>query len=157
MCIAFVGTTDLSIRLALVAYIGSFFLALLGYVFSCFKMFVPYHQIITTLAVIASWPIFLFLMTIVSCFFVPTALKDLGKPDVYFPLFYLCFGGISLILGTLLVLSMWFEKQRIFAWHFKSIRFSMRLILACWLMAAILDLCTYLCWFVSPFTKLSPG
>jgi uncharacterized membrane protein YozB (DUF420 family) len=124
---------------------------LAGFVFARNKQFVPHHQVVMTTIIIANWGLIAFIMA--------NSLRGTLDAEVsdttayrFLPLLHAAFGVSAQILGTYLVVRMWFEDE-LPAWaKLQKIKPAMRLTLAGWLIAASLGIITYITWY-DPFSS----
>ncbi|HRE49485.1 MAG TPA: hypothetical protein PLD47_17300 [Aggregatilineales bacterium] len=154
----FLGTTArLGADLTVVAYILLIVPGMIiGFIFARRKMFVPHHKFIMTTIVIVNWVLIGLIMAISYSNYVrPSIPEKLGQPFFLTPTVHLFFGGLAQILGTILVIRMWFEYQLPKALRFEPIKPAMRLTLACWLIAATLGILTYITWYGVPFSGVA--
>ncbi|MCL4878184.1 MAG: DUF420 domain-containing protein [Anaerolineae bacterium] len=121
-----------------------------GYLLARRKQFVPYHQVVMTAVVTFNWMLILFIM-VVSFNDVSGDMPDNLSDEFYFlPLIHMLIALSAQLLGTYLVIRMWFENQ-LPAWaKVKKIKRYMRLTLAGWLIAAVLGVVTYVTWYDVP-------
>jgi uncharacterized membrane protein YozB (DUF420 family) len=143
----FLGTNaSLMSDLSLVAYIFIILPTLLaGYVFARNKQFVPYHQVAMTFVMALNWSFILFVMA-ASLQNSLQADTDEGLRYQIFPLIHALVGLSGQILGTYLVIRMWFEEGIPEQFKVKDIKFYMRITLGLWLAAALLGIITYAWW-----------
>lgn len=149
----FLGTgASLKSDLSLMAYLLLIIPAMLtGFVFARRKMFVPHHKLMMTSIIIVNWVIIFFLMAVsyregVSPY-LGVAFSD---PRVALPTIHLVTGAVAQILGTYLVLRMWFEKVLPKWIMVRNIKTYMRFTLALWLITAALGIIIYAAWYVRP-------
>jgi len=138
--------------LTLLAYIFLIVPAMLtGFAFARRQMFVPHHKLTMTSIVIVNWLLIIFLMLVSYRLAVAPKFPDkLNDPSLQFnivPTIHLLFGLAAQIIGTILVLRMWFENVLPPALRFEPIKPWMRLTLALWLITATLGAVTYLTWY----------
>lgn len=116
---------------------------LIGYVFARNKKFVPHHQVVMTGVMTFNWALILFIMA-VTFNAISDDIPDNVEDESYFlPLIHMLIALSAQILGTYLVIRMWFENE-LPAWaKVKKIKPYMRLTLAGWLIAAALGIATY--------------
>ncbi|MCC7450163.1 MAG: hypothetical protein IT324_22285 [Anaerolineae bacterium] len=138
--------------LTLLAYIFLIVPAMLtGFAFARRQMFVPHHKLTMTSVVIINWLLIIFLMLVSYRLAVAPKFPDrLNDPSLQFnivPTIHLLFGLAAQIIGTILVLRMWFENVLPPALRFEPIKPWMRLTLALWLITAVLGAVTYLTWY----------
>lgn len=125
---------------------------ILGFIFARRKLFVPHHKYMMTTIVIVNWVLIAVIMSVSYRNFVAPSVPDkLNDPGILTPSVHLLFGGLAQILGTILVIRMWFEYRLPRFLRFEPIKPWMRLTLACWLIAATLGVLTYINWYGVPF------
>lgn len=150
----FLGTgASLMADLTLVAYILLLLPGMLvGFSFARRQMFVPHHRAVMTIIVLVNWVLIAYLMiNSYSQAVAPSVPGSLGEPTVLFPSVHLLFGAAAQILGTILLIRMWFE-YRLPAWaRFEPIKRYMRLTLALWIITVVLGVVTYVTWYGVPF------
>lgn len=151
----FLGTNaSLSSDLSLLAYILLIVPSMLvGYFFARRKMFVPHHKLIMTAIVLINWVIIVLLMALsYNDGVAPYVGSSLGDARVLLPTIHLVTGALAQVIGTYLVLRMWFENQ-LPAWvKVKRIKRWMRLTLALWLVTAALGITTYFVFYTPTVT-----
>lgn len=137
--------------LTLLAYILLIVPAMLvGFFFARRKMFVPHHKLMMTTIILVNWVLILFLMAFsYRAAVLPNLPEGLSKPFNLLPTIHLITGGIAQLLGTYLVIRMWFEKVLPKWIMVKKIKRYMRATLALWLVTASLGVAIYLNWNVS--------
>ena len=125
-------------------------LMLTGFTFARLKRFVPHHQVVMTLIVLFNWGLISFIMA--------ASLRDvvdvegLDSTDYrLLPIVHMLFGLTAQVVGTYLVIRMWFEESLPAALKIRKIKPFMRFTLACWLIAAALGITTYVTWY-DPFS-----
>ncbi len=138
--------------LTLLAYIFLIVPAMLtGFAFARRQMFVPHHKLTMTSIVIVNWLLIIFLMLVSYRLAVAPKIPDkINDPSLQFnlvPTIHLLFGLTAQIIGTILVLRMWFENVLPPELRFEPIKPWMRLTLALWLITATLGAVTYLTWY----------
>jgi uncharacterized membrane protein YozB (DUF420 family) len=123
-------------------------LMLLGYFFARRRLYAPHHKLTMTLIVVLNWVLIALVMAVSYRDGVaPYLSTGLSDPRVLLPTLHLIIGGIAQILGTYLVLRMWFEN-RLPEWvKVKRIKRYMRLTLALWLVTAALGVVIYLTFY----------
>jgi len=110
---------------------------IVGFVFARQKRFVPYHQATMTTILLLNWGLIAFIMA--ANF---EGVSDYDKTSgIVRP--HALFGLIAQVIGTVLVIRMWFEESLPQSLRFGNIKLFMRITLACWLIAAVLGITTY--------------
>ncbi len=151
----FLGTNaSLSSDLSLLAYILLIVPSMLvGYFFARRKMFVPHHKLIMTAIVLINWVIIVLLMALsYNDGVAPYVGSSLGDARVLLPTIHLVTGALAQVIGTYLVLRMWFENQLPAWFKVKRIKRWMRLTLALWLVTAALGITTYFVFYTPTVT-----
>ena len=139
--------------ITLVVFILLLILMLAGFYFARRKMFVPYHKITMTTIVIIIWIFIAFNMAVTYTSLVHDAGFDLSQTLILVPTIHLIVGGIAQILGTILLIRMWFEKQLPKALRFEPIKPWMRLTLTLWIINIVLGIGIYQMFYGWPFSK----
>jgi uncharacterized membrane protein YozB (DUF420 family) len=122
---------------------------LVGFVFARRKMFVPHHKLMMTTIILVNWVLIGYVMWFSYREAVaPNIPEGLSSPFNLLPTLHLITGGIAQILGTYLVIRMWFEKVLPEWVKVKRIKRYMRATLALWLVTAALGVALYLNWYV---------
>lgn len=159
----FLGTgASLASDISLLSYILLIVPSMLvGFVFARRKLFEPHHKLTMTTIVIVNWFIIFWLMANSYRDGVLPYLNaaNLGEPSIILPTIHLITGAIAQLLGTYLVIRMWFEKVLPKWVMVKKIKIYMRFTLALWLLTATLGITIYLTWYVRPIraeTILNP-
>lgn len=148
----FLGTgASLMADLTLLAYILLIIpVMLVGFVFARRKMFVPHHKLIMTTLILINWLLIGFLM--INSYaqgVLPNLGSNLTNPVYFLPTIHLVTGAIAQILGTYLVIRMWFENQLPGWFKVQRIKRYMRLTLGLWLVTAALGVLIYFTWYSS--------
>jgi uncharacterized membrane protein YozB (DUF420 family) len=149
----FLGTgASLLADITLIAYILLILPAMVaGYIFARRRMFEPQHKITMTGIVLLNWVLILWLMVFSYRDGVaPGVPAALGDVRVWLPTLHLGIGALAQLMGTYLVLRMWFEKVLPPALMVKNIKIYMRFTLAGWLLAALMGIGIYATWYVVP-------
>lgn len=135
--------------LTLVAYIFLLIpLMVIGFAFAVRKKFVPNHQVTMTAVLIFNWGLILFIMAASFDSSVrPNVPDGLDERLYVLPFIHFLFGFAAQVLGTYLVIRMWFEDELPAFLKIKKIKTPMRLTLAFWLVAATLGIATYVTWY----------
>lgn len=135
--------------LTLIAYIFLLVpLMLIGFAFAVRKKFVPNHQVTMTAVLIFNWGLIAFIMAASFDGSVrPNVPDGLDERLYVLPFIHFLFGFAAQLLGTYLVIRMWFEDELPAILKIKNIKTPMRLTLAGWLIAATLGIATYVTWY----------
>lgn len=145
----FLGTDSASLMadLTVLAYVLLLVpLMIVGFLFARRKQFVPHHQVIMTSIVLFNWGLISFIMA-VSYNNISGDVPDNIDDKFYFlPTIHLLFGLAAQLVGSYLVIRMWFEDELPAGLKVKQIKPLMRFTLACWLIAVALGIITYLTW-----------
>jgi uncharacterized membrane protein YozB (DUF420 family) len=120
---------------------------LVGFFFARRKMFVPNHKLTMTAIVIVNWLVIIFYMSRKYAEILPDLSANLSQPPFLIPTIHMLLGGSAQILGTILVLRMWFEKRLPKFLRFEPIKPWMRLTLALWLLTILFGVLVYLTWY----------
>ncbi len=116
---------------------------LIGYAFARNKKFVPHHQVVMTGITTFNWALILFIMVVTFNAISDDIPDNLDDESYFLPLIHMLIALSAQILGTYLVIRMWFENE-LPAWaKVKKIKLYMRLTLVGWLIAAALGIATY--------------
>jgi uncharacterized membrane protein YozB (DUF420 family) len=122
---------------------------LIGFMFARRKMFEPHHKFIMTGIVLFNWVLIIVIMAVsYSDSVAPNVGDDLSDRFYLIPTIHLLFGITAQLLGTYLVIRMWFEDQLPDWFKVKRIKRYMRLTLALWLATALLGALIYFVWYV---------
>ncbi|MBZ0309083.1 MAG: DUF420 domain-containing protein, partial [Anaerolineae bacterium] len=137
--------------LSLLAYVLLLIpLMVIGYGFARNKNFVPHHQVVMTAVVTFNWALILFIMVVTFNAISDDIPDNLEDESYFLPLIHMIIALAAQILGTYLVIRMWFENT-LPAWaKVKNIKLYMRLTLAGWLIAAALGISTYIAHYNLP-------
>jgi len=149
----FLGTSaHLLADITLLAYILLLLpLMIVGYLYARRKMFEPAHKLVMTTVVIVNWFLIGFVMIASYASGVaPGVPAALGDVRVWLPTLHLVIGALAQLLGTYLVLRMWFEKQLPEALKVRNIKLYMRFTLGGWVTAAVLGIALYIIWYAAP-------
>jgi len=114
-------------------------LMLVGFFFARKKQFVPHHQVIMTAVVILNWGLIGFIMI--------ASYRQIGdNPNYAQPIIHGLLGFVAQLVGSYLVIRMWFEDSLPAVLKIKQIKLLMRFVLACWLLTAAFGIVTYVSW-----------
>ena len=111
---------------------------IVGFVFARQKRFVPFHQVTMTTVLLLNWGLIAFIM---AAHFEGYSGEGASTRTIVRP--HALIGLIAQIIGTVLVLRMWFEELLPRSLRFGQIKVFMRATLALWLIAAALGVATY--------------
>jgi len=119
-----------------------------GFYFARRKWFEPHHKFVMTGIVLINWVLISVLMQVSYREGVlPDLGANLGDPVFLLPTLHLVTGAAAQLLGTYLVIRMWFEKQ-LPAWaKIRHLKPYMRTTLALWLVTAALGILIYAAWY----------
>ena len=151
----FLGTNaSLMADLTLIAYVLLIAPGMIvGFVFARRKMFVPHHRAVMTTIVLVNWLLIGFLMlSSYTRYVAPGVPSRLGEPGFLVPSVHLIFGLAAQVMGTILLIRMWFEYRLPARLRFEPIKRYMRITLALWLITVILGAGTYVAWYGVPFS-----
>ncbi|MDX2161638.1 MAG: hypothetical protein SF162_09960 [bacterium] len=124
---------------------------LVGFVFARRKMFEPYHKLTMTTITLINWVLIALVMAVSYAQYVaPQVPAGLNRAFYLLPTLHLVTGAAAQLLGTYLVIRMWFEKQLPAALKVVNIKRYMRLTLALWLITALLGGMLYAAWYLMP-------
>lgn len=116
----------------------------IGYGFARSKKFVPHHQVVMTGVMLFNWALIAFIMAVTYDGLQEFRSEDSVAGDFRLASLHLVIALSAQLLGTYLVIRMWFEDV-LPAWaKVKKIKRYMRLTLAGWLIAAALGAVTYI-------------
>lgn len=121
---------------------------LIGFFFARRKWFEPHHKFVMTGIVLINWVLILVLMQVSYREGVlPNLGANLTDPVFLLPTIHLITGAAAQLLGTYLVIRMWFEKQLPAWFKVRRIKRYMRTTLALWLVTAALGITIYVTWY----------
>ncbi len=116
----------------------------IGYRFARSKKFVPHHQVVMTGVMLFNWALIAFIMAVTYDGLQEFRSEDSVAGDFRLASLHMVIALSAQLLGTYLVIRMWFEDV-LPAWaKVKKIKRYMRLTLAGWLIAAALGAATYI-------------
>lgn len=124
---------------------------LTGFAFARNKKFVPHHQVMMTTLVLVNWGLISFIMANSFSRIGGDIPDNLDDRFYTLPAVHFLFGFTAQVVGSYLVIRMWFEDSLPGWFKVRKIKRVMRFTLACWLIAATLGVLTYLTWY-EPFS-----
>jgi uncharacterized membrane protein YozB (DUF420 family) len=149
----FLGTgATMMADLTLLAYVLLIVPGMLaGFYFARRRKFEPQHKYTMTIIMMVNWVLIGFLMLVsYRSGVAPNVPQGLAQPVFLLPTIHLVTGAIAQLLGTYLVLRMWFEDVLPGWLKVKRIKRYMRFTLAMWLITALLGVSIYFVWYVLP-------